>query len=492
MMMKFSILICSILLGSVESQELKFKKDTSCSTKMASKLRRHSILIASKISGNQANIATLRDCFTGCSNHANCEMFAHHEKEKRCMFFKEILVNEVLSRLIFEGWSPGKINAQEKIISYISDTCSEEYCRDSCLSGVRETCTPSLYRLPECTAYDGVFTGCDHARKILQQNPSMGLSLSSASFDQTIRISIGGGSVYVPCQEHVEYTQIVAGDGKCMADDKDNWYGFYRRNCYGGYGTTYAYNRITHVLKPLYRSWQFFKMASHNYYYRWDVSQHLMPTEDEAEKETFKRTGFGTYQISDGRYMMRELHVHMLNYFYQELSSPPFASSTLSHEYNNFTNIPGAVKVSLYEGFIGNLDTLHAQTPSRIGRYDNFESFNFDRLLENYGMILQTYFVPPSDGLYRFILVSDDDAKLFISLNDQESDKFEIVHNLIAIGTTDYSRQSSAIQLQANQKYYMEIIGREIHYDDYFIAGVILPNGDQIVPITYQYLEHYY
>eukprot|EP00111_Clytia_hemisphaerica_P006733 TCONS_00019460-protein len=162
--------------------------------------------------------------------------------------------------------------------------------------------------------------------------------------------------------------------------------------------------------------------------------------------------------------MMRELHVHMLNYFYQELSSPPFASSTLSHEYNNFTNIPGAVKVSLYEGFIGNLDTLHAQTPSRIGRYDNFESFNFDRLLENYGMILQTYFVPPSDGLYRFILVSDDDAKLFISLNDQESDKFEIVHNLIAIGTTDYSRQSSAIQLQANQKYYMEIIGREIHY----------------------------
>ena len=106
----------SVLLGSAQSQVLKFKKDTSCSTKMESKLRRHSIFIAGKISANQANIVTLRDCFTGCSTHANCAMFAHHETEKRCMFFKEILVNQVLARLIFEGWKPGRINAQQKVL----------------------------------------------------------------------------------------------------------------------------------------------------------------------------------------------------------------------------------------------------------------------------------------------------------------------------------------------------------------------------------------
>ena len=100
----------------------------------------------------------------------------------------------------------------------------------------------------------------------------------------------------------------------------------------------------------------------------------------------------------------------------------------------------GAVKVSLYEGYsyTGNLDTMRGLTPSRVGRYDNFESFNFKHTLNDFGMILQTYFVPPSDGLYKFILVSDDAAKLYISSNDEESAKYEIIHNPIAIGITDY------------------------------------------------------
>ena len=54
------------------------------------------------------------------------------------------------------------------------------------------------------------------------------------------------------------------------------------------------------------------------------------------------------------------------------------------------------------------------------------------------------------------------------------------------------SQRSSDIQLTANTKYYMEIIGREIEGGDFFIAGVIFPNGVELVPITYQYLEPFY
>ena len=81
---------------------------------------------------------------------------------------------------------------------------------------------------------------------------------------------------------------------------------------------------------------------------------------------------------------------------------------------------------------------MRALTPTNIGRYDNFESFNFKDSLNNFGIILQTYFVPPSSGLYKFILVSDDNAKLYISSNDQESEKYEIINSPTPVGKTDY------------------------------------------------------
>uniref|UniRef100_A0A7M5XDT1 PA14 domain-containing protein n=1 Tax=Clytia hemisphaerica TaxID=252671 RepID=A0A7M5XDT1_9CNID len=507
--------ILSVVFHDVGAQVLKFKNDKSCSTKMSSKLRRHSILIASKISSNQANIATLRDCFTGCSNHANCAMFAHHEKKKRCMFFKEILVNEVLARLIFEGWSPGRINAQRKILLNVEDTCSEEYCQDSCLSGVKETCTPPTLSPPNCEP-EGVYTGCDDARK---KSKISALSVDGNSgappFDEDAyrAMVIEGIPVSLKCPQHVEYTRIVGEPSNpiCFKSPETQNYGIVRN--FLSYCTTkshlFSYHRITGELKVVGTSNSYFvKMGARDYeycqylfysgcsvlgnYYHYAQKVHLMTTTSSTES-FFERTGFGLFKVKQGtysdEYVGKMLHLHMINYFMGP-SLGPFPETPISSY--NFTNIPGAVKATLYENYYGTLAGFDrdALTPTRYGRYDNFKSFSY--LAEHYIIILQTYFVPPSTGLYQFILVSDDDSYLYLSTDDSANNKYRIVHNPTALGDTDYSKKSSQIQLVEGEKYYMELVGREGVIGDFFFAGVILPNGDQIVPITYQYLEHYF
>uniref|UniRef100_A0A7M5X278 PA14 domain-containing protein n=2 Tax=Clytia hemisphaerica TaxID=252671 RepID=A0A7M5X278_9CNID len=468
---------------------------------MAAKLRRNSIFIASKISSHQNNVETLRDCFTSCSNHANCAMFAHRESDKRCMFFKEILAKEVISRLIYEGWKPGRINTFQKIILYIEDTCSEEYCQDSCLSGVKETCTPSTLSLPDCEP-SGVYNGCDEARKA-SKIPVLSLN-DPTPFDENEyqALVIEGIPAGLKCPAHVEYTRILENNVRCLTSPKKLTWGIVRRgleHCITK-DQLFSYNRMTGQLKIVGSTSTFsyfLKMVFHTYRYcsysNWAGCQaytpssgtHLMPTTSDAESY-FERTGFGALHItqgsSSGVFIGKMEAIHMIDYFIKPTSEP------LSTAYKyNFTNIPGAVKASLYQ----NYRNIHTEletttvTPTRTGRYDHFQSFQ--SLGDHYGIILQTYFIPPSDGTYRFILTSDDDSSLYISTDDQPSNKYRIIHTTDALAITDYSRQSSDIQLMSGRKYYMELIGREIGGGDYFLAGVILPSGDQIVPITYQY-----
>ncbi|XP_066935803.1 uncharacterized protein [Clytia hemisphaerica] len=497
------IIFVSLLIAAVDSQTLKLKNEKACSTKMASKLRRNSIFIASKISSHQNNVQTLRDCFTSCSNHASCAMFAHRETDKLCMFFKEILANEVISRLIYEGWKPGRINTFQKIILYIEDICSEEYCQDSCLSGVKETCTPSTLSLPDCEP-SGVYNGCDEARKA---SKVLSLNLTPFDEDEYQALVIEGIPAGLKCPAHVEYTRILENNVKCLQSPKTLTWGMVRRGldqCITK-DHLFSYNRMTGQLKIVGSTTAvsyFLKMVSHTYSYcsnyNWgrcyaysqSSGTHLMPTTSDAESY-FERTGFGALHIKQGSYggdfIGKMEDIYMIDYFIKQTSEP------LSTAYMyNFTNIPGAVKASLYQ----NYRNIHTEletttlTPTRTGRYDHFQSFQ--SLGDHYGIILQTYFIPPSDGTYRFILTSDDDSSLYISTDDQPSNKYRIIHTTKAIAITNYSRKSSDIQLISGRKYYMELIGREIGGGDYFLAGVILPSGDQIVPITYQYLEPFW
>ena len=62
-------------------------------------------------------------------------------------------------------------------------------------------------------------------------------------------------------------------------------------------------------------------------------------------------------------------------------------------------------------------------TPTLFGRLDNFQSFNFGNKVNDYGIKMQAYFVPPTDGKYQFILVADDVGKLYISSSEDEEEK---------------------------------------------------------------------
>jgi len=52
-------------------------------------------------------------------------------------------------------------------------------------------------------------------------------------------------------------------------------------------------------------------------------------------------------------------------------------------------------------------------------------------------------------------------------------------------------RSSNTINLQAGGKYYLELVGREGGVDDYFRVAVTLPDGTNVTPISYDYLEPY-
>lgn len=98
-------------------QLLKVKDDKSCTTKMASKYRVHSLLIGRSISHTLSDIQSFMDCQKRCSVDTVCQYAAHNEVTKSCLFFKQNLAEETISRLIFEGWKYGRVNS-DGIVSF--------------------------------------------------------------------------------------------------------------------------------------------------------------------------------------------------------------------------------------------------------------------------------------------------------------------------------------------------------------------------------------
>ena len=103
---------------SCQGQTLKVKDDKSCTTKMASKYRVHSLLIGRSISQTLSSIESFVDCQKRCSVDTVCQYAAHNEATKACLFFKENLARETISRLIFEGWKYGRVNSDGKVSEY--------------------------------------------------------------------------------------------------------------------------------------------------------------------------------------------------------------------------------------------------------------------------------------------------------------------------------------------------------------------------------------
>ena len=71
-------------------------------------------------------------------------------------------------------------------------------------------------------------------------------------------------------------------------------------------------------------------------------------------------------------------------------------------------------------------------TPLDVGRLDNLATAY--HLRDNFGIFLQTYFVAPQTGNYIFYSSCDDQARIYLSTNENESQKQKIIDQSSYIG----------------------------------------------------------
>ncbi len=104
------------------------------------------------------------------------------------------------------------------------------------------------------------------------------------------------------------------------------------------------------------------------------------------------------------------------------------------------------------------------------------------------------YVYPPATGDYTFWTASDDHSRVFLSTNDDPANTSQVCYVegwTGALGWTEQtSQKSSAITLQANQKYYIEVLHRDGNGGDHLAVGWSGPGiGASAVVINGQYLS---
>lgn len=158
----------------------------------------------------------------------------------------------------------------------------------------------------------------------------------------------------------------------------------------------------------------------------------------------------------------------------------------------------GAVKVSFYSIKTANFSAILSNpsfpnSPTKVGRIDNLDTTR--DVGTNYALRIQAYFIAPQNGLYTFLVASDDQSRVYLSASDKEIDKKEI---LSQGGYANYQQwykqpdqKSAKIKLEVGKKYYIEGIFREGGGADHMSIGAIFPDGTSALPITNSYLSEY-
>jgi len=91
-------------------------------------------------------------------------------------------------------------------------------------------------------------------------------------------------------------------------------------------------------------------------------------------------------------------------------------------------------------------------------------------LTDNYGAWVRGYFHPHTIGQYTFWITSDDESRLYLSLQVSASQKVEIARALDWTNPNEWTKylgqKSVPIMLEAGKKYYIEAVYREGTGDD--------------------------
>ncbi len=132
--------------------------------------------------------------------------------------------------------------------------------------------------------------------------------------------------------------------------------------------------------------------------------------------------------------------------------------------------------------------TATASFPARYTGWqwlDRFESpANWG---DYYGDRLRGNLVPPLTGSYTFWIAADDQAQLWLSVDDTSENRRLIAMVTKATGPDQWDadpvQQSAPIQLEAGRKYYIEALHKERTGSDHLAVGWQLPNGEFERPI---------
>ena len=155
------------------------------------------------------------------------------------------------------------------------------------------------------------------------------------------------------------------------------------------------------------------------------------------------------------------------------------ATGTILRE--EWSNVPG-----------NNISDFPQQTmPTSTSQLTAFEGPT--NIGDNYASRIRGYICAPADGNYTFWIAGDDAAELYISTDDNPSNKVRIANLLSWTNSREWnkfpSQQLAAITLQAGKKYYIEAIHKEGGGGDNLAVQWQLPNGTVESPLPGKYLS---
>ena len=114
-------------------------------------------------------------------------------------------------------------------------------------------------------------------------------------------------------------------------------------------------------------------------------------------------------------------------------------------------------------------------------------------ILDNYGQRLSAYLCAPTTGNYTFWIASDDGGQLWLSTDDNPSNKVQIASVSGWTNSREWtkfsSQQSTTIALVAGERYYIEALMKEGGGGDNLAVGWQLPSGTLERPIPASYFS---
>ncbi|HEU4470414.1 MAG TPA: PA14 domain-containing protein [Flavisolibacter sp.] len=114
---------------------------------------------------------------------------------------------------------------------------------------------------------------------------------------------------------------------------------------------------------------------------------------------------------------------------------------------------------------------------------------------DQYGSRIRGYICPPQTGNYKFWIAGDDATELWLSRDDQPSNKTRIAYSLSWTEFREWNRYNSqrsvVIYLEAGHKYYIEALHKEGAGGDHLSVAWELPDGTREAPIPGSRLAPY-